>query len=386
MSTPRSVLQQVARRVAVSALLAASVLALVLWGSASLQDADSGHPTSSLRDVNLLQLSQLHQTTQLDQETCDCSAPTPCVEVIETDIGQKLPGGGAAGLTGLDWGSWDPVTGVPRVDCPDTVTHAHYTRYKDKATGIEYVSPTNRFYGSTMFAPKGQGMSQRGYEEIQERDVLCTDLSGAVSTKDPLLAPKNHGCPDTCAYECCNCGQSYTVQCPDHCFQGAGVVYGSPETYGVLEPYEDTTAICRAAILSGKGTNDDSFYVTFTIVEPVRAYKDPGGGQIVFEKWDRVGDSKYAPYVSDKCCKGGWPPKLGFATNEILKWRKAFKNEWQNVRAFRIEGAVKNLCPTGFKYKRGTRQAGDPACVVNAQQVYTPVEGCDECVEGENET
>ena len=45
----------------------------------------------------------------------------------------------------------------------------HYadTRYKDKTTGVEYVSPTNGFYGSTKFAPKGKGMSQRGYEPIQ---------------------------------------------------------------------------------------------------------------------------------------------------------------------------------------------------------------------------
>ena len=64
--------------------------------------------------------------TQLT-ETCDCSKPKPCEEVIETDVKQKLPGGGAGGLSHNDWGAWDPVTGVPRIGCPDTVTHAHCT-------------------------------------------------------------------------------------------------------------------------------------------------------------------------------------------------------------------------------------------------------------------
>jgi hypothetical protein len=104
--------------------------------------------------------------------------------------------------------------------------------------------------------------------------VLCTSQSG--------YSKPYTGCPDPCAYKNCNLGTSYTVQCPDHCFQGAGVVYGSPQFAGVLGPYEDTSAICRAAILSGAGTNDDSFYVTFTIVEPVPKYQDPGGGKIEF--------------------------------------------------------------------------------------------------------
>ena len=63
-------------------------------------------------------------------KTCDCSKPNakPKVcdaEVIETDLKKGLPGGGARGLKGADWGAWDPVTGVPRIGCPDTVTHAH---------------------------------------------------------------------------------------------------------------------------------------------------------------------------------------------------------------------------------------------------------------------
>ena len=88
--------------------------------------------------------------------------------------------------------------------------------------------------------------------------------------------------------------------------------------------------------------------------------------------------------VHDKCCKGGWPPKLGRHYNDILKNRAAFKNEWQNIRAFTFDGAVKNLCPPGYKFKKGTREPGDPECVVNAKETYTPVQGCDECVQDGN--
>ncbi len=57
-------------------------------------------------------------------------------------------------------------------------------------------------------------------------------------------------------------------------------IYGDPRQSGVLGPYEDTSSICRACIKSGAGTNDDSFYCTFTIVAPVPFYKDPGGGSM----------------------------------------------------------------------------------------------------------
>jgi len=200
---------------------------------------------------------------------------------------------------------------------------------------------------------------------------------------------------------------TFTVQCPDNCFQAAGVVYGADwgpkdkhyregqtiyDSAGILGPYEDTSAICRAAILSGVGTNDDSFYTTFTIVKPLRKYQDPGGGKIEFYKWDRSDDCEGAcpgkyesyrkSYVSTRCCKGGSDKWLGYENNKYLKFRNAFFNEWQNVRAFTIDGAVKNLCPPGFKFKKGSRKAGDPACVVSARAEYTPVAGCDECVEG----
>ena len=88
-----------------------------------------------------------------------------------------------------------------------------------------------------------------------------------------------------------------------------------------------------------------------------------------FQKWDRAEDPNYISLRSPKCdtegkCIGGWPPKLGQKVSAMLKYRNGFKNEWQNVRAFEIQGAVKELCPQGFKFKRGTRKPGDPECVV----------------------
>ena len=311
------------------------------------------------------------------EPVCDCSAPVKCSEALKTDIGTKFPGGGAGNLKSgtRDWGAWDPVSGVPRIGCTDTVTHAFETRFRRQADGKEMVSPVNRFYGSTIFGPLGKAMSEPGYTPEQEADALCLSVSRGT--------PANRkGCPDECAYSCCNCGQSYTVQCPRGCFKGAVPVYGDPKQAGRLGPYQDTSSICRAAILSGQGTNDDSFYTTFTIVEPVRAYMDPGGGnQIVFEQWDRLTNPQFQNSVSDKCCNGGWPPQLGKSQNARLTYRAGFKNEWQNIRAFNIEGAVKNLCLPGFKFKRGTKVPGDPTCIVDHAQMYSPVEGCDQCVE-----
>jgi hypothetical protein len=124
-----------ARRVCAGASFSGGALLLVVWSTAyRMQPAQSPVPSPpSLSQVLLdstLQvrrpvLSSLAQTSQLDAEACDCSAPRPCVEIIETDFSKKLPGGGAAGLKAYDWGAWDPVTGVPRIGCPDTVTHAH---------------------------------------------------------------------------------------------------------------------------------------------------------------------------------------------------------------------------------------------------------------------
>ncbi len=112
--------------------------------------------------------------------------------MLKTDVASILPGGGAGALKGTSWGSWDPVyvnictqftcftgtkvqiltqraasqvTGVPRVGCTDTLTHAYEARFL--RDGTEVGSPVNRFYGSTTFAPRGKGMSEAGYTAAQ---------------------------------------------------------------------------------------------------------------------------------------------------------------------------------------------------------------------------
>jgi hypothetical protein len=144
--------QQIARRVAAGASSIAALLVLAVWWQAHASRPGDAAQTSPRQASTLAQLTalpqlreSLAQMSSLEEQYCDCSAPSQCVEIANTEQKKKLPGGGAGGLSQDDWGSWDPVTGVPRIGCPDTVTHAHYTRYKDKATGIEYVSPTNRY-------------------------------------------------------------------------------------------------------------------------------------------------------------------------------------------------------------------------------------------------
>ena len=128
------------------------------------------------------------------------------------------------------------------------------------------------------------------------------------------------------------------------------MVYGNIESGGRLGPFQDISSICRAAIVSGVGTNEAPFYVTFTIVEPVAEYQDPGGGRVVFDKWDLATDPVRSkpPYVSDTCCRGGWPPRLGAETNAVLKYQKMYGEEWENVRAFQIEEVEEHLCPIGM--------------------------------------
>ena len=128
------------------------------------------------------------------------------------------------------------------------------------------------------------------------------------------------------------------------------MVYGNIESGGRTGPFQDISSICRAAIVSGVGTNEAPFYVTFTIVEPVAAYQDPGGGQVVFEKWNLATDPVRSkpPYVSDTCCRGGWPPRLGLEANAVLKYQKMYGMEWENVRAFQIEEVQEHLCPKGM--------------------------------------
>jgi hypothetical protein len=188
---------------------------------------------------------------------------------------QQLEGG----MSSTEWGSYDPVTGVPRLLCSDTVANAFNTRLTivEKGGRKEYVSPRNRFYGSTIFAPQGIGLSRMGYTADQEADAFCTDGSGASG------ANKNHGCPDPCAYSLCNEGESFIVQCPKACYgtSDSKPVYGQydKQKKTVVAPYEDQSSICRAAILAGVDPSygKENFYATITIQRPVRSYQDELG-------------------------------------------------------------------------------------------------------------
>ena len=136
---------------------------------------------------------------------------TPC----ECEFGLRTIDGVTSCNDPESWGSWDPVTKLPRVGCLDTVSAANYARYKNRTLKKEVVAPVNRFWGSTMYRPRGvhgSELSDPGYVDAQEADALCRSASGRLRTNDPLVAGKNEGCPDPCAYTCCNCGQQYTVQ------------------------------------------------------------------------------------------------------------------------------------------------------------------------------
>ncbi len=108
---------------------------------------------------------------------------------------QQLDGG----MSATEWGSFDPVTGSPRLLCSDTVGEADNTRMRELVNGrwFETVSPRNRFWGSSIYVPKGIGLSQRGYTSEQEPDAYCMDLSGKLT---------GMACPDLCAYSLCNEG------------------------------------------------------------------------------------------------------------------------------------------------------------------------------------
>jgi hypothetical protein len=103
-------------------------------------------------DRNLLTVSQGNSSD------CDCSTKIPCI--FPTDItasGLKIyPGGGQGDVSSSAsaWGSFDPVSKMPRLSCQDTVHHAHYPRFKlpqevrKNYTTVcpngECIAPTNR--------------------------------------------------------------------------------------------------------------------------------------------------------------------------------------------------------------------------------------------------
>lgn len=118
--------------------------------------------------------------------TCDCSNPKPCVYPTTTEDGSKTyPGGGAAGLRGLAWGAWDPVTGVPRIDCTDTVTHAYYTR---QCPSPEIQRWSGRPEWGNAF--RSQGQRNRQGDRISDKQILrlfhvCSQGSWAQRARLP---------------------------------------------------------------------------------------------------------------------------------------------------------------------------------------------------------
>ena len=112
--------QRAAARVCGSAVLACVLVVLSVWHAAQPR-ADRAQ-SAALPKAGLAQvlgagsasagagrggrgpvLSSLLET-QL-AETCDCSKPKKCEEIIKTELKQKLPGCGAGGLNQQDWGS-----------------------------------------------------------------------------------------------------------------------------------------------------------------------------------------------------------------------------------------------------------------------------------------
>jgi len=270
----------------------------------------------------------------------------PDADLPDCECDKCDPTGG--GQIEWGWGSYDPVTGVPRLGCVDTVVKADYARFVHN--GTEVVAPTNRFYGSKMFPPKGIGLSEPGYLPEQRADAMCSQQSGLHTVPENLkgvIAEKDEGCPDPCAYSPCNIGQTFTVQCPRHCYHYYGAVRGESGSAGSKGPYADMSSICRSAILAGYGNNDDSFYATFRIVAPMKKYSNLRYENKFMWEWDYAEDPARIAAAGTACCVGGWPPKLG-AYNPTARYRQDFKNEWQNVRAYEFV-PPENPCGGGCK-------------------------------------
>jgi hypothetical protein len=146
---PTADVQCAARRVFWSSTLAAACLVLSIafayqGNTSDLQNTSSRNAAPSLlsqqhfppgrRDGPVM--SSLMQMTMLPDDTndvCDCSAPTKCTRTDEAETDDKLPGGGVTYSSGsIDFGAWDPVTGVPRIACTDTVTHSYCEKFPRK--------------------------------------------------------------------------------------------------------------------------------------------------------------------------------------------------------------------------------------------------------------
>jgi len=127
-----------------------------------------------------------------------------------------------------EWGTVNPVSGLARISCWDSVADA-----------------------------SGAGARQGRFRGTQCSDTACNS--------------------EPCARVACNVGEVYTVECPAHCSalpdKLGGAVIGSGADDN---PFMDLSSICRAAIAAGVSNDDETSIVSFKIVEPVRSYRgDP---------------------------------------------------------------------------------------------------------------
>ena len=72
----------------------------------------------------------------------------------------------------------------------------NFTRYvadtRWRKDGQEFVAPANRFYGSTVYAAKGRGLSERGYLPSQVHESIAYLLVCFVSLSC-ILSLRNMG-------------------------------------------------------------------------------------------------------------------------------------------------------------------------------------------------
>uniref|UniRef100_A0A7S4JFE5 Uncharacterized protein n=1 Tax=Guillardia theta TaxID=55529 RepID=A0A7S4JFE5_GUITH len=209
----------------------------------------------------------------------------------------------------FQWGTRNPLTGVMRLDCSDSLMDA----------------------GSNGARP----------DRLWSKNRPLTGYPDPCGPGDP--------CRDPCAYQPCNVGETFVVECPPGCAVRAGMVIGGGT---VDNPFMDASSICSAALTAGVGREDGSSLITLRVVPAVREYAGVRGGarsvtsiDYVWRNWSLADD----PQVQEKfespefaCCEGRGgraTSKLGDYT-PIAKFRQGWGGvAWYGVRGFVLEGA-----------------------------------------------
>ena len=190
----------------VAATLLASVILLShQFDSPDSQNRPSAWTFTGVEEATRRGRSILLQTSLDGAAACNCGEAKPCVNPVTTATGKVFPGGGVTASSGsAAFGSWDPITGVPRISCQDTVSgNGHDTRFKDNANvygcpSRECIAPTNRFYGSTgRYKPRGTAMSVKGYTPDEEvslpASAHCAVLALRVGIPSHLCLSRRRG-------------------------------------------------------------------------------------------------------------------------------------------------------------------------------------------------